>query len=204
VKITKEMLKTVAKFAPDTRLTEYSNLFNDLFPKYGLTTKLRVAHFVAQVAHESGGFTAVVENLNYSAEGLTKVFSKYFPNIILANKYARQPEKIANLVYANRMGNGAEQSGDGFKYRGRGLIQLTGKNGYEQFAQYSDLSIDDAVNLCSTPRGCALSALWFWDANTLNGIADQNDILKITKRINGGTNGLDERQANYIAISKIL
>jgi putative chitinase len=159
----------------------------------------RAAHFFAQTAHESGGFKAFSENLNYSAKGLRGVFRKYFPTDALANAYARQPMKIANRVYANRMGNGPEGSGDGWKYRGRGFLQLTGKNNYRAFGIYigREQEVLDNPDLVAGELA-AESALWFFDCNKLWGICDQgvNDaaILALTKRINGGTHGLDDRK----------
>jgi putative chitinase len=159
----------------------------------------RAAHFFAQTAHESGNFKAFSENLNYGAQGLLGIFRKYFPTSALANAYARQPQKIANRVYANRMGNGDEASGDGWKYRGRGALQLTGKSNYQAFADY--IGRPDVMTNPDLVAGelCFESALWFFDRNKLWGICDQgiNDgaILALTKRINGGTHGLDDRKA---------
>lgn len=159
----------------------------------------RAAHFFAQTAHESGGFKAFSENLNYGAKGLRGIFRKYFPTDALARSYERQPQKIANRVYANRMGNGDEASGDGWKYRGRGALQLTGKSNYQAFSDY--IGRPDVMTNPDLVAGelCFESALWFFDKNKLWGICDQgiNDaaILALTKRINGGTHGLDDRKA---------
>jgi putative chitinase len=158
----------------------------------------RAAHFFAQTAHESGGFKAFSENLNYSAKGLRGIFRKYFPTDALAAAYQRQPMKIANRVYANRMGNGPESSGDGWKYRGRGALQLTGKDNYQAFANYIGRpEVMDNPDLVAGEL-CFESALWFFDKNKLWGICDQgtgdNAILALTKRINGGTHGLDDRK----------
>jgi len=157
----------------------------------------RAAHFFAQTAHESGGFKTFSENLNYGAKGLRGIFGKYFPTDALARAYERQPQKIANRVYANRMGNGPEASGDGWKYRGRGALQLTGKDNYQAFADYVKRpDIMDNPDLVAGEL-CFESALWFFDRNKLWTICDQgiNDkaILALTKRINGGTHGLDDR-----------
>ena len=159
----------------------------------------RAAHFFAQTAHESGGFKAFSENLNYSAKGLRTTFGKYFPNEAIARAYERQPKKIANRVYANRMGNGDEASGEGFAYKGRGALQLTGKSNYHAFANYINrpdvMMLPDLV----ATELCFESALWFFDRNKLWGICDQGTgdaaILALTKRINGGTHGLDDRKA---------
>jgi putative chitinase len=160
----------------------------------------RAAHFFAQTAHESGNFKAFSENLNYSAKGLRGIFGKYFPTDALARAYERQPQKIANRVYANRMGNGPESSGDGWKFRGRGPLQLTGKDNYRAFGKYigREQEVLDNPDLVATELGFE-SALWFFDANKLWSICDQgiNDaaILTLTKRINGGTHGLEDRKA---------
>jgi len=158
----------------------------------------RAAHFFAQTAHESGGFKAFSENLNYGAKGLRGIFGKYFPTDALARAYERKPGKIANRVYANRMANGPETSGDGWKYRGRGALQLTGKANYQAFADY--IGRPDVMTNPDLVAGelCFESALWFFDKNKLWGICDQgtgdNAILALTKRINGGTHGLDDRK----------
>ena len=158
----------------------------------------RAAHFFAQTAHESGGFKAFSENLNYSAKGLRGIFRKYFPTDALARAYERKPAKIANRVYGNRMGNGDEASGDGFAFRGRGALQLTGKFNYSEFAKYVNRP-DVMTNPDIVATELAFeSALWFFDKNKLWSICDQgvNDaaILALTKRINGGTHGLDDRK----------
>jgi putative chitinase len=173
---------------PLNTVAEYYDMFEN--PK-------RVAGFLAQIAHESGGFTAVVENLNYSAKGLMGTFKKYFPTEELAKQYERQPQKIANRVYANRMKNGDENSGDGFKFRGRGLIQLTGRDNYTKFANDLGISLDETVAYLETPNGAVSSAGWFWDNNNLNGYCDRDDFIGLTKRINGGTIGLADRQHHY-------
>ena len=162
-----------------------------------LENKKRIAAFIAQVAHESGAFTAVKENLNYGAKGLMTTFKKYFPNEAIAKEYERKPEKIANRVYANRTGNGDEKSGDGFKFRGRGLIQLTGKNNYTKFAQSLGKTLDETVQYLETPHGAVVSAGWFWDTNKLNIYCDKDDFVGLTKRINGGTIGLADRKHHY-------
>jgi len=159
----------------------------------------RAAHFFAQTAHESGNFKAFSENLNYGAKGLRTTFGKYFQTKGIAKNYERQPQRIANRAYANRMGNGDEASGDGWKFRGRGALQLTGKNNYRAFGRYigREQEILDNPDLVATELGFE-SALWFFDANKLWSICDRgiNDaaILALTKRINGGTHGLDDRK----------
>ena len=171
--------------------------------EYGIDTPLRMAHFLAQTSHESGGFRAVEENLNYRAETLTKIFPKYFRDKD-PNDYAKQPEKIANLVYSNRMGNGSPESGDGFRYRGRGLIQLTGHDNYKRFADGIEATLEEALEFLATPEGAVESAAWFWANNGLNELADTDDVTKVTKKINGGTIGLAERQAHTEAFKEML
>jgi len=168
-----------------------------ILPEYDINTPERVAAFIAQCAHESGGFRFLKENLNYKAASLQKVFPKYFPDAGTAAAYANKPEKIANRVYANRMGNGDEASGDGWRYCGRGLIQLTGKNNYTFFAGSLDIPIEEASEYLETFEGAVQSACFFWDQNGLNKWADAKDILTLTKRINGGTIGLEDRKKHY-------
>lgn len=173
------------------------NALNQLLPDYEINTPKRIAAFIAQCAHESGGFKFLSENLNYRAESLMKTFPKYFHTKELANEYARKPQKIANRVYANRMGNGDEKSGDGFKYRGRGLIQLTGKDNYTWFAASLEISVEEASEYLETFEGAAQSACWFWEINNLNKEADAGDIKAMTRKINGGFIGLDDRIKHY-------
>jgi len=173
----------------------------EVFPTYEINTPHRVAAFLAQCGHESGGWTVFEENLNYSAQGLNGIFKKYFPTLESAQPYARKPEMIANKIYANRMGNGGPETGDGYKYRGRGPIQLTGKDNYRAFAKEM---FDDWENLFENPdwvtadRDFALmSAIWFWNKNKLNVQADSGDIKLMTKKINGGYIGLEDRIKHY-------
>ena len=168
-----------------------------ILPDYDINTPERVAAFLAQCAHESGGFRALKENLNYKAESLCKVFGKYFPNMEIAKQYAHNQEKIANRVYGGRMGNGPEESGDGFRYCGRGLIQLTGKQNYTKFAESIDTPVEEIPEFLATFEGAIQSACWFWEVNNLNQYADSGDILTMTKRINGGTIGLEDRKKHY-------
>lgn len=170
----------------------------------GLVTPIRQAHFLAQVAHESGNLNIVTENLNYSADGLRKVFGKYFPDSKTAERYARQPMWIANRVYAGRMGNGSEASGDGWKYRGAGLIQLTGKNNQQAFANACEKPLEAIGDYLRSPEGSVHSAVWFWATNGLNRIADRNDLRELTRRINGGYNGYEDRRARFNRIFPIL
>ena len=169
----------------------------DVMTKFGIDTPIKLAHFLAQCGHESGGFRVTQENLNYSAKGLMGTFKKYFPDEATAKQYERQPEKIANRVYANRMGNGDEASGDGYRFCGRGLIQLTGRNNYTKFAADLGISVEETVAYLETPAGAVSSAGWFWDNNNLNQYCDKDDFVTLTKRINGGTIGLEDRQHHY-------
>lgn len=172
----------------------------EILPEYEITTPSRVAMFLAQCAHESGGFKALKENLNYRWQSLRKLFPKYFPNDQIAQQYAALPNKqesIANRIYANRMGNGDEASGDGFRYCGRGLIQLTGKNNYLLFAGSIETPVEEMPEYLATFEGAVQSACWFWETNSLNQWADRGDVLTCTKRINGGTIGLEDRVKHY-------
>lgn len=182
---------------------EFVDIIKVVLPLNEIDTLERVSAFLAQCGHESGNFTVFIENLNYSAEGLLKVFSKYF-NTETAKEYARKPEKIANRVYANRMGNGDEQSGDGWRYRGRGLIQLTGKSNYIKYAKYCDIELEDAVKLCETMEGICDSAVFFWNSNNCNKFCDLKDFRGLTKTINGGYNGLDHRIELYELLKNAL
>jgi putative chitinase len=168
----------------------------EILPDYDINTVPRVAAFLAQTAHESGGYRAIKENLNYKAESLCRVWPRYF-NAGNAAQYAHKQEAIANRAYANRMGNGPEESGDGWKFCGRGLIQLTGKDNYSRYAQSLEISLDEASEHLTTFEGCVQSAAWFWENNNLNQYADNGDILTMTKRINGGTLGLEDRTKHY-------
>ena len=169
----------------------------EICPEYEINTPARLAAWLAQCAHESGGFKFLKENLNYKAVSLRRVFPKYFPDDATAAAYANKPQMIANRVYANRMGNGDEASGDGWKFCGRGLIQLTGKNNYTFFAGSLDIPIDEASEYLETFEGAVQSACFFWEQNKLNQYADSGDILTMTKRINGGTIGLEDRVKHY-------
>jgi len=172
----------------------------DTIAKFELNTSLRLAHFLAQAGHESGGFKLVRENINYGAKGLLGVFKKYFPTQAKANLYERNPEKIANLVYGNRMGNGVEASGDGFKFRGRGYIQLTGKDNYKSFDSVVPENIVDNPDLVAT-KYPLLSAAWFFHKNSIHRIADEGasdaTVTRVTKRVNGGTIGLLDRLKHF-------
>lgn len=174
----------------------WHHALSEALPDYDINTPPRIAAFVAQCAHESGNFTAIKENLNYRAETLSKVWPRLFPADVAA-QYAHNQEAIANRAYANRMGNGDESSGDGFRFCGRGLIQLTGKSNYQAFADSVQMDINDVPEYLATFEGAVQSACWFWENNKLNSWADQGDIEKITRIINGGTLGLEDRTARY-------
>lgn len=196
--ITIELLQALCPKTKKSLLEGYVEPLNTVAQYYDMfENPRRVAGFLAQIAHESGGFNFVKENLNYSADGLRKIFPKYFPTEDLAKEYARKPEKIANRVYANRMNNGPEESGDGYRFCGRGLIQLTGRANYTKFAEDLGLSIEDTIAYLETPNGAVASAGWFWDNNKLNQYCDKDDFITLTKRINGGTIGLADRQHHY-------
>lgn len=183
----------------------YYEALNEILPKYGINTKLRVSHFLAQILHESGHLKYKSENLNYSAQALRKTFSKYFPTDEIATKYARQPEKIANRVYANRMGNGDEKSGDGWKHRGRGVLQLTGKTNYINCGRDLGLDLENNPDLVANDSAVSIQvACWFWKKNDLNIYADNDDIKTITKRINGGYIGLDDRMSIYKIAKSVI
>lgn len=167
--------------------------YKTLLDSYGINTSLRLAHFMAQIEHESG-LKPISENLNYSAKGLGTTFKKYFPNTILTNKYANQPQRIANIVYANRMGNGSVNSGEGWKYRGRGFIQITGKENYFRLHIDTDLDCVRNPDLLLEEANAMLSACWFWKLKGLNSLADKDDISAITKKINGAFIGLEHRK----------
>jgi putative chitinase len=181
---------------PDAVITQLP----DTIAKFELNTPLRLAHFLAQAGHESGGFKAVNENLNYGAKGLLGIFKKYFPTPEKAALYERKPEKIANLVYGSRMGNGPEASGEGWKFRGRGYIQLTGKDNYKAFDAVVAESIVDNPDLVAT-KYPLLSAAWFFHKNGLHKIADGGAtdavVTSVTKRVNGGTIGLPDRIKHF-------
>ena len=181
---------------PDTVIAQLP----DTIAKFELNTPLRLAHFLAQAGHESGGFKALNENLNYGAKGLLGIFKKYFPTEALAIQYERKPEKIANRVYGGRMGNGPEATGEGYKYRGRGYIQLTGKDNYKAFDAVVIESIVDDPDLVAT-KYPLLSAAWFFHKNGLHKIADGGAtdavVTSVTKRVNGGTIGLPDRIKHF-------
>jgi len=200
--ITKEQL---AQLIPgNSYLDQWCDALNKILPDYGIDTPRRVAAFIAQCAHESGNFRFLKENLNYRAASLRKTFPKYFLDDTVAATYANKPEMIANRVYANRMGNGDEASGDGWRYCGRGLIQLTGHDNYAFFAGSLDMPIEEASQYLETFEGAVQGACFFWESNNLNQWADCDDIVTLTKRINGGTIGLEDRKKHYEHAKHVL
>jgi putative chitinase len=187
---------------PDTVIAQIPGVLD----KFEINTPLRLAHFLAQCGHESGGFKVVSENLNYGAAGLQSIFKKYF-TAVSAKEYERKPEKIANIVYANRMGNGPQASGEGYKFRGRGYIQLTGKDNYSAFDKTVEDDILASPDLVAT-KYPLLSAAWFFHKNGLHKIADEGAtdavVTKVTKRVNGGTIGLPDRIKHFNEYNNLL
>jgi putative chitinase len=179
---------------PDNVITQIP----EVIEKFKIDTPVKLSHFLAQCGHESAGFKAVNENLNYGAKGLLGIFKKYFPTEEKAKLYERKPEKIANLVYGNRMGNGPETSGDGYRYRGRGFIQLTGKDNYKAFDAVVSENIIENPDLVAT-KYPLLSAAWFFHKNCLGKCTDASDaaVTAVTKCVNGGTIGLPDRQKHF-------
>lgn len=204
VRVTERLLTSLFPATPSDSLRDWVAPLNTACERFYISKPLRLAGFLAQVGHESGGLRVMVENLNYSATGLRRVFGRYFQNDTNAITCARQPEKIAGLVYANRMGNGPVSTGDGWRFRGRGLIQLTGRDNYARFARFMGLTVEAVIPFLETKDGAAMSAGWFWDTNGLNAYADRDDVVGMTKRVNGGTNGLAERNGLYERAKRLL
>ena len=205
MELTKEQLRQIIPKNP--YLDHWYSDLSQLLPYYDINTPQRIASFLAQCTHESDDFTALKENLNYRPASLRKLFPTHFETDEIANDYANRPNKqeaIANRLYCNRMGNGDEASGDGYRYCGRGLIQITGKDNYFWFAASVQITAEEASQYMQTFEGACQSACWFWENNNLNQFADSGDIITMTKRINGGTIGLDDRKARYAKIMKIL
>lgn len=207
---TKEKLSKI--LVGNKNIDVWFTVLAEQLPKYDICNVNRVAAFLAQTGHESNGFTVLEENLNYSAAGMAAVWPKRFstgvgakpaPNT-LAFKLNRNPEAIANVVYANRMGNGNEASGDGWRYRGRGPLQITGHDNYAAVAKGAGVPLDKAVEFMTTPTGAVVSACWYWSGHKLNALADAGDMVAITKAINGGTIGLADRQTRYNSAIAIL
>ena len=199
VEMTRELLKG------NSEADEWHEHIVYMLPKYDIDTPERVAGFMAQCGHESNNFRVLKENLNYSATALDKIFPKYFRRAGRdAQQYHRQPEKIANVIYANRMDNGDTDTGDGWKFRGGGILQLTGRYNYTQFGKAVEKTAEEAVEYVRTKAGALDSACWFWDENNINDYCDRQDIVGMTKRINGGTIGLEDRKKHYIHALDVL
>lgn len=201
----------LAKLIPGNKnVDEWFEALVEVMPKYGINTERRAAHFISQCAHESNNFRSLQENLNYSEKALNAVFGRYFGSASHkrnAAEYARNPEKIANYVYMDefrkyKMGNVNE--GDGWLFRGRGLKQLTGRENYTRFGATVDMTAEEAAVYVATEKGAVESACWFWDANKLNDIADTDDVVRMTKKINGGNIGLADRQQRYAKAMEVF
>jgi putative chitinase len=200
--LTKEQL---AHIIPKNPYKDYwYHALEQALPDYDINSPPRVAAFLAQCAHESGSFVFLQENLNYKAESLMRVWPRYFPSLDIAKQYAHKPEMIANRAYANRMGNGPEESGDGWAHCGRGLIQLTGRSNYQAFADSIETPIEEIPHYLATFEGAVQSACWFWENNNLNKWADAGDMLTLTKKINGGTLGLEDRVKHFNHVLHVL
>ena len=200
MQVTIQQLQAIAKTAAGKKAAEeFAPILNELFPKFNLNEPAVIAAFIAQAMHESAEFTRLTESFNYSPEvRLFNTFTTRFKTIQIAKNYFGKPEAIANFVYANRMGNGSEESGDGWRYRGRGVIQLTGKNNYVRFNEHAEQNIIENPDLVASNKELALrSACWFWEKNNLNQFADNKDFRELTRRINGGYNGLEDREKYY-------
>ena len=177
----------------------------EILPKYEINTPNRIAGFFAQTCHESMNFSALSENLAYRVETLEKLFSKYFSKAGRnAADYAKQPEKIANVIYASRMGNGDTASGDGYRFRGRGVIQLTGRDNYTAFGKSVGMTAEQVIDYVQTKTGALESACWYWNSRNINAACDANDITKATKLVNGGTIGLEDRLKHYTEALAVL
>ena len=201
--VSADQLKRIFHQSDPADIDEICDPINSAMAEFGITSSREQDMFLAQCGHESGGFAIVQENLNYKAETLIKVFPKYFKDVD-PNDYAKQPEKIANRVYGNRMGNGDAASGDGYRYRGRGLIQLTGKDNYDACGAALKIDLHSNPDYLETAEGASRSAAWFWSHNGLNKFADADDIVGCTKRVNGGTIGLEERILYYNNAKAVL
>lgn len=198
-------IEQLQQILPDNEnIQDWYTSLTTILPNYEITTNERIAAFLAESCHESANFTRLTENLNYKWQSLRKVFHKYFPTDDLAQKYEHNQEMIANRVYANRMGNDSEESGDGWSYKGRGIFQLTGKDNYQKFAESIGKELEEMPNFLETFDGAILSACWFWSVNNLNSYVDDNDIDGLSRRINGGDIGLEERADKYNEIISII
>lgn len=201
----KAQLMSIMPAAREQDIERYIEALNTQLPRYKINTPLRMAHFIAQVAHESGSFKHHCEDLSYSAKALRCVFSKYFDCDEMAERYARKPQEIANLVYANRMGNGDTVSGDGWRYRGRGLIKLTGRENYANCAAFIDYDcVENPDLLLNDPQVAVAAACWYWHSRKLNDVADRDDLKRITGKISSGCHGLESRKGFYERARQVL
>jgi len=200
--LTEKQLLQIMPHIP--HVEKWCESLNKVLPDYDINTNLRVAGFLAQCACESSEFRAIEENLNYNSEELRKVFRKYFPSQTIAEQYAHNRNLIANRVCANRMGNGDEASGDGWEFRGRGLIQLTGKSNYQKFGETVGLTAEQVTAYLATEDGAVHSACWFWEERHINEPADRRDIKEMTRLVNGGLNGLEDRTRYYELALRVL
>ena len=201
MQITQEQL---AQILPGNPYVEHwCDALNKILPDYDISTPNRIAAFLGETYVESAGYTALHENLNYTAQSLCRVWPSHF-NASIADQYAHNPEKIANRAYAGRMGNGPEESGDGWKFCGRGLIQVTGRNNYQAFADSLQMSIDDVPDFLTTFEGAIQSACWFWENNNLNQYADAWNIKQLSIKINGGELGLPDREQHCQLALQVL
>lgn len=203
MEVTLDQLWNFFEDTDDFVLEKFVDPINKVIEEFEINTPQRLAMFLAQIGHESGGLTKLHENLNYKAARLTQIFPKYFRDVD-PDDYANNPEKIANRVYCNRMGNGDEHSGDGYRFRGRGAVQLTGRSNYTSCGEDLEVDLINNPDYLETPEGAIRSAAWFWDQHDLNDWADKGDVVTVTKKINGGTIGLDERKELYHEALKIF
>jgi putative chitinase len=203
--LSEDQIKEIYPRAKADRTASFAQQNADLFQRFGIdASPTRLCFFLAQIGHESGGLTITVENMNYSAKRLTQVWPKRFPTLASSQPFAGNPEKLGNSVYANRMGNGSPGSGDGFRYRGRGYIQITGRDGYKQVGAIAGLDLVGDSDLAADPRHALLVACSFWQWKKLNPICDTGDFVKVTRKINGGTNGMTDRRAWLDKVRRIL
>jgi putative chitinase len=200
-----KLLKLAAPETKEAELAEWVQPIKDACIRFNIDTVREVACFLAQSGHESGGFRRLTENLNYRADRLRAVWPKRFPSSAIASRYEGNPEKLANYVYASRMGNGSEQSGDGWRFRGRGLFQLTGRDNYTAFGKSLGIRAESAAQYIESGKeGAAMSAAWFFDYNNIDALAETAGVEDETRRINGGTLGLPERRSHFDSIVKEL
>lgn len=202
--MTLDTLLSAVPFLPPERGEFYLPAINDTLQKYNLDTPLRTVHFLSQTGHESSSFSLMKENLNYSSQGLVSTFRKYFPTAASTKDYARNPVKIASKVYANRLGNGTEASGDGWSYRGRGAIQITGRDNYEMYSQHAGIDCIAHPEFLEQAPHCIQSSGWYFSIRGLIPLCDADNIINITKRINGGTLGLNDRTNRLMIAKKAL